>query len=149
MLSVLLSVIRGKHQHLFELRCEKCTKPRPADLICSPRISIWASRGFCYPGILVGGFEKCYPENRRPGVIRKAPGSGVIRLLSGKMIGFFGANYPPYNKVAARGVVLSGDRNLYIVERLWVCKSREANTHDEDTTQPKEDDREGQGYALR
>ena len=85
----------------------------------------------------------------------------VVLVLSGKpRIQVLSGRYPKskiarfalrasYNKVAARGVVLSGDRYLYILERLWVCKSRRANTHDEDTTQPKEDDREGQGYALR
>lgn len=91
LLSVLLSVIRGKHQHLFELRCENCTKPRPADLICFPRITIQAPRGFCYPGILVGGLEKCYPENWWSCCYPEAQDPGVIRLLSGKKIGLLRA----------------------------------------------------------
>ena len=91
LLSVLLSVIRGKHQHLFELRCENCTKPRPADLICSPRKTIHALRGFCYPGILVGGLEKCYPENWWSCCYPEAQDPGVIRLLSGKKIGLLRA----------------------------------------------------------
>ena len=82
LLSVLLSVIRGKHQHLFELRCEKCTKPRPADLICSPRKTIHALRGFCYPASWSVVLKSVIRIIGGPGVIRKAQNPGVIRSLS-------------------------------------------------------------------